>query len=256
MNKFFKSALVVMLVALLVFSVGCAKKEAPADAEKVLIVGTEPTFPPFEMTDEKTGDIIGFDIDLIKKIAESQGFKVEIQSIGFDGLIPALQSGQIDIIASGMTITEDRAKEVQFSEPYINAGLALAVLESNTEIASVEDLEGLTVGVQIGTTGSEKAAELLEQGLIKEVKTFNTVDIVMMELVNGGIDAVINDLPVTTAYISKQPGTIKMVGEPLSSESYGFAVRLDDKDLAAKINAGLAELTESGYYDELTQEYF
>ena len=78
----------------------------------------------------------------------------------------------------------------------------------------------------------------------------------MVELVNGGIDAVINDLPVTTAYIAKQPGTIKMVGEPLSSESYGFAVRLDDKDLAAKINAGLAELTESGYYEELTQEYF
>lgn len=258
MNKFFKSALVVMLVALLVFSVGCTKEEAetPADVEKKLIVGTEPTFPPFEMTDEKTGEIIGFDIDLIKKIAENQGLEVEIQSIGFDGLIPALQSGQIDIIASGMTITEDRAKEVLFSEPYINAGLALAVLESNMEITSVEDLEGLTVGVQIGTTGSEKAEELLAQGLIKEVKTYNTVDIVMMELVNGGIDAVINDLPVTTAYIAKQPGTIKMVGEPLSSESYGFAVRSEDTELAEKINAGLAELTESGYYDELTQEYF
>jgi len=260
MNKLFKSALVLMLVALLVFSVGCTKEEseapAPEDEAQVLLVGTEPTFPPFEMTNEETGEIIGFDIDLIKKIAENQGFEVEIQSIGFDGLIPALQSGQIDIIASGMTITEDRAEEVLFSEPYINAGLALAVLDTNEDIKSVEDLEGLTVGVQIGTTGSEKAAELLEQGLIAEVKTFNTVDIVMMELVNGGIDAVINDLPVTTAYLAKQPDTIKIVGEPLTSESYGFAVRLEDEELAAKINAGLAELIESGYYEELTQEYF
>lgn len=255
MNKLFKSALILMLVALLVFSVGCTKKE-PVDAAKTLIVGTEPTFPPFEMTNEKTGEIIGFDIDLIKKIAENQGFKVEIQSIGFDGLVPALQSGQIDIVASGMTITEARLEEVAFSDAYITAGLALAVLEKNETITSVEDLQGLTVGVQIGSTSSVEAEKLLAQGILKEVKTYDTVDVVMLELVNGGIDAVFNDLPVTIAYIAKQPGTIKIVGEPLTSESYGFAVRKDDKDLVAKINAGLAELKKSGYYDELTQEYF
>lgn len=262
MNKLFKSALILMLVALMVFSVGCSKKEAtPApeeetDAGKTLIVGTEPTFPPFEMTNETTGEIIGFDIDLIKKVAESQGFTVEIQSIGFDGLIPALQSGQIDIVASGMTITDERKEEVAFSDAYINAGLALAVAESNEEVKSVEDLQGLAVGVQIGSTGSMEAEKLLEQGLIGEVKTYNTVDIVMMELANGGIDAIINDLPVTAAYIAKQPGNAKIVGEPLTSESYGFAVRKDATDLVEQINAGLAELQENGYYEELTQEYF
>lgn len=255
MNKLFKSALILMLVGLLVFSVGCTKKD-PVTEVKTLIVGTEPTFPPFEMTDEKTGDIIGFDIDLIKKIAEDQGFKVEIQSIGFDGLIPALQSGQIDIIASGMTISEERKEEVAFSDAYINAGLALAVAESNQDVKSVEDLKGLTVGVQIGSTGSMEAEKLFEQGLVGEVKTYNTVDIVMMELSNGGIDAIINDLPVTSAYIAKQPGNARIVGDPLTSESYGFAVRKDDKDLVAKINAGLAALKESGFYEELTQEYF
>ena len=254
MNKFFKSALVILLVAMMVLSVGCAKKEEPA--AKALIVGTEPTFPPFEMTDEKTGEIIGFDIELIKKIAEVQGFQVQIQSLGFDGLIPALQSGQIDIIASGMTITEERGKAVLFSEPYINAGLALAVLEKNEAIKGVADLTDKVVGVQIGTTGALQAEELLAAGQIKEIKTFNTIDIVMMELINGGVDAVINDLPVTVAYIAKQPGQIKIVGEPLTSESYGFAVRLTDKELAAKINAGLAELKKNGFYDELTKKYF
>ena len=96
----------------------------------------------------------------------------------------------------------------------------------------------------------------MAQGVIKEIKTFNTIDIVMMELVNGGVDAVINDLPVTVAYIGKQPGTIKIVGELLTSESYGCAVRLDHKELAEKINAGLAELIENGSYDELMKKYF
>lgn len=258
MKKIFKSALFLMLVLALVFSAGCGNDKAgETDGKaKVLLVGTEPTFPPFEMTDEKTGDIIGFDIELIKAIAENQGLEVQIQSLGFDGLIPALQSGQIDIAASGMTITEERAKEVQFSNPYINAGLALAVAESNETVTSVEDLEGLVVGVQIGTTGAIEAMALLEEGLIADVKTYNTVDIVMLELTNGGVDAVINDLPVTHAYMAKQEGTIKIVGEPLTSESYGFAIRLDDKELGEKINAGLAELIEDGFYEELTQKYF
>ncbi len=259
MNKIFKSALVVMMVAALVLSAGCGggtPEPAPSDERESYLVGTEPTFPPFQMTDEGTGEIIGFDIDLINAIAENQGFDVEIQSLGFDGLIPALQSGQIDIIASGMTITEARALEVQFSDPYINAGLALAVLEENTEIESVDDLEGKIVGVQIGTTGAILADELLDEGKIDGVRTFNTIDVVMMEMVNGGVDAVINDLPVTIAYINQQPGMIKIVGETLTSESYGFAVRQEDSELAAKINAGLAELIESGFYEELIAEYF
>ena len=259
MNKIFKSALVMIMITALFFSAGCGGgSSAPAgdDQPKVYLVGTEPTFPPFQMTDERTGEIIGFDIDLITAIAENQGFEVQIQSLGFDGLIPALQSGQIDIIASGMTITEARSLEVQFSDPYINAGLALAVLDNNDSIESVNDLEGKTVGVQIGTTGAIQAEELLEAGKIDGIRTFNTIDVVMMELINGGVDAVINDLPVTIAYINKQPGTIKIVGDTLTSESYGFAVRLEDQELIAKINAGLAELIESGFYEELIAEYF
>lgn len=267
MKKFIKISLVALLVLSLISLVGCAKKEEPkaeapkedakqeAPKEVVYKVGTEPTFPPFEMTDDN-GKIIGFDIDLIKAIAEDQGFKVEIQNLGFDGLITAVQSGNIDIVASGMSITPDREKSVDFSEPYIDAGLAIAVAGSNEEIKGKDDLAGKVVGVQIGTTGAQKAQELKDAGIVKEIKTFNTVDVVMMELMNGGVDAVINDLPVTEAYINKQPDKIKIVGDVLESDSYGFAVKQGNKELLAKINAGLKNVQENGKYAEIQAKYF
>jgi glutamine transport system substrate-binding protein len=263
MNKLTRILVVMILVlGLVLTATACGQKaEQPAPKpeapkEVVFKVGTEPTFPPFEMTDEKTGEIIGFDIELIKAIAADQGFKVEIINLGFDGLIPALQTGNINIVASGMSITEERKKEVDFSDPYIDAGLAIAVNEKDTAIKGKDDLKGKTVAVQIGTTGAAKAEELKNEGLIKEIKTFNTVDVVILELMNGGVDAVINDKPVTEAYISKQPGKIKIVGEVLESDSYGFAVKKGDSELLAKINAGLKKIKESGKYAELQKKYF
>ncbi len=234
---------------------GEAQEQVNETSDKVYIVGTEPTFPPFEMVDENN-EIIGFDIELIKAIAEDQGFEVEIQSLGFDGLIAAVQSGNIDIIASGLSIDEERKKSIDFSEPYIEAGLALAVQDNNDTINGVDDLEGKVVAVQIGTTGAGKADELLKEGIIKDIKHFNTVDVVMMELINGGVDAVINDLPVTEAYMAQQPGKIKVVGDVLESDAYGFGVRKNNEELLNKINAGLKNVIESGKYDELLEKYF
>lgn len=118
--------------------------------------------------------MVGFDVDLLNAIAEDQGFKVQYLDQDFAGLIPALQTGNIDIIASGMTITEEREQEVDFSEPYITAGLALAVPINNEEIQSVADLQGKTVAVQTGSTGFMKAEELKEAGVIAEIKDFLT----------------------------------------------------------------------------------
>lgn len=240
---------------------GCGNTEPPkgstGEAEgKVYLVGTEPTFPPFEMVDEKTNEIIGFDIDLIKAIAEDQGFKVNIQNMGFDGLVPALVSGTIDIGASGMSITPERLLEVDFSDPYIEAGLAIAVTADNDSIEGQEDLAGKKVAVQIGTTGALKAQKLKDEGLISEIKVFNTVDVVMMELASGGVDAVINDLPVTEAFIAKQPDKIKIVGDVLESDSYGFAVGKGNEELLDMINAGLKNVIENGKFEELKAQYF
>jgi ABC-type amino acid transport substrate-binding protein len=178
-------------------------------------------------------------------------FKVKYVDQDFAGLIPALQTGNIDIIASGMTITDERAKQVNFSEPYITAGLALAVTVDRNDIKSVDDLNGKTVAVQTGSTGFDKAEELKKAGIIAEIKDFPHVDEAIEELKIGGADAMINDLPVTNAFIAAQPGVIKIVGEPLNSESYGFAVRSGNTELLNKINTGLKDVKNSGKYDLL-----
>lgn len=236
--------------------------EADADAAAVesvegqtFKVSTEPTFPPFEFVDEESGEITGFDIDLIKAIAEDQGFSVEVEQMGFDAIVGAVQTGVTDIGASGMSITEERLETVDFSDPYIDAGLAIAVKEDNSEITGEADLQGKTCAVQLGTTGASKAMELQEAGVLTDVKTFNTVDVVMNELKTGGVDCVINDLPVTQAYISKMGG-IKVVGDTLVSDSYGFAVMKGNKALLDAINTGLENVKASGVYDELIAKYF
>lgn len=274
MKKMLKMMALLLVIATVVFAAGCAEQSEEDAADEVAeegapveegarveesasageiptyIVGTEAQFPPFEIVDSK-GNVVGFDVDLLNAIAEDQGFKVEYLDQDFAGLIPALQTGNIDMIASGMTITEEREGEVDFSEPYITAGLALAVTTGNEEIQSVDDLKGKTVAVQTGSTGFMKAEELKEAGVIAEIKDFPHVNEAIEELKIGGAEVMINDLPVTEAFIAAQPGIIKIVGEPLNSESYGFAVRTGNTELLQKINTGLENVKASGKYDEL-----
>lgn len=178
-----------------------------------------------------------------------------MQNLGFEALTPALQSGTIDVIASGMTITDERKEQIDFTAPYINAGLALAVAENNAEIKSEEDLKGKKVSVQIGTTGAIKADELKEKGIVKDVKIHDTVDVVMAEVARGTVDASINDLPVTLEYINKGHSEVKIVGDPMTSEEYGFAVAKGEEDLLKKLDDGLKKVIESGKYAELFKKY-
>ena len=263
-----KKFLVLLLALSMVFAMtacGGGSDEAatdegePAAVESVegqtFTVGTEPTFPPFELVDEETNEITGFDIELLQAIADDQGFSIDVQQMGFDSIVGSVQTGMIDIGASGMSITEERLETVDFSDPYIDAGLAIAVQESNEEITGEADLQGKTCAVQLGTTGANKAMELQEAGVLADVKTFNTVDVVMNELKTGGVDCVINDLPVTQAYMSKMGG-IKVVGETLVSDSYGFAVMKGNTALLDALNAGLENVKANGVYDGLIKKYF
>lgn len=266
MNKNLSILLVFLVIGLVAVS-GCTDttddttteiEAAMAAAETVTYtVGTEPYFPPFEYADENnSNEIIGFDVDLMNAIAEDQGFEIVWKDLEFDALIPALQSGQIDIIVSGMTITEEREESVDFSDPYINAGLALAVAEDNEDITSVDDLEGKVVAVQQGSTGAAKADELEAEGLVEEVIYLPHVTDIIMNIQSGRADAMINDLPVTIAYSNQHQGVIKIVDDQLQSESYGFAVRTGNTELLEKLNTGLANVKEDGTYDEITNMYF
>ena len=256
----FKKTLAVTLVLALVFSfAACGSNgDANSDAEiPTYTAVTEPTFPPFDTTDEN-GNIIGFDMDLMNAIAADQGFKVEYMALEFDALIPALQAGNAQLITAGMNAEDpERREKVDFSETYYDSGLVVVVKENNETIKGMDDLtKDMKVASQISTTGAEQTNLLFDQGKIKEAVILNGFDTCMLQLTNGDVDAVIIDKPVAKSYMAKQEGKVKLVGDVLNAESYGFAVQKGDKELLDKVNAGLKNMVDNGTYDELYTKWF
>lgn len=242
-----KKFIVMTFLAVMAISTACY-----AAAEKVLRVGTEPTFAPFEFTDDK-GQFVGFDMDLIRAMGKEAGYKVEIQNIGFDALIPSLQTNIIDCAASGMTITAERAKVVNFSNPYYTAGLLVMVQKNNNTIKGYADLKGKKIACQIGTTGENKSREAGGESVV----AYNTNTEAAMELVNGGVDAVINDAPVVSFYLKTPAGkNCKAVGDILEAEEYGFAFNKNNTKLVKDMNKALATLKKNGEYDKLYAKWF
>lgn len=260
MKKSIKLIAALFTVLALLVAAGCGgakeepKKDAgtPAPAKQKIVVGSDTTFAPFEFQDKSTGNYEGFDMDLIRAIGEAQNLEVEIKSMGFDGLIAALQAGQIDAAISSMTIRDDRAKVVDFSEPYYKSGLSVAVQAKNDAIKGFDDLKGKGIAVQSGTTGALKAKEVPGA----KIRYFTNSDQIFMELKNGGVDAVINDYPVTAYFIKQGNEDVKIVGDILSSEFYGIATPKTKTDVRDKINAGLKTLKENGKYNEIYKKWF
>ncbi|MPL67836.1 Glutamine-binding periplasmic protein [bioreactor metagenome] len=251
-----KKSIALLVLAFFVLTLGlagCSKQQSTSGQAKVLKVGTEATFPPFEFQDEKSKAYTGFDIDLANAIGKQMGVQVEIQNMGFDGLIPALQTGAVDMIASAMSITDERAQKVNFSQPYYKSGLSIVVKKDNTTINSFKDLEGKRIAVQIGTTSAKEAAKIKNA----QVREYNSNSEAYMELVNGGADAVVNDLPVNQYYLTQTASKdAKLVGEVANAEDYGLAVAKNNKELADKVNKAMDELKKSGEYEKIYQKWF
>lgn len=249
-----KKVLVFLMMAIMACSLlltGCGGEEKKADEAKVLRVGTEPAFAPFEFPKEGSKELTGFDIELVQALGKQLGYKVQIEGMGFDALIPALQAGNIDAAIAGMTITDERKKVVTFTDSYYTSGLMIMVRKDST-VKSIDDLKGKTIACQIGTTGENKSRTV--EGA--KVKAFNTQDEAALELKNGGCDAVIGDAPVIEYYMTKAGKDFAMtVGEKMEAEPYGIAVKKDSK-LAGELNKALAELKKNGEYDKLYTKWF
>ena len=251
-------ALVVTVMFLLAFGLaGCGGQQSTKPAEqpkaKELKIGSDTAFAPFEFQDEKTKEYVGFDMDLIRAIGKQMGVEVKVQGMGFDALIPALEAGNIDATISAMTITPERAQKVNFSKPYYRSGLSMVVKSDNNTLKAFKDLEGKRIAVQIGTTGADEAKKIKDA----KIREFNTAPEAFMELKAGGVDAVVNDLPVNEYYIA-QAGSkdAKIVGEPLTSEEYGIATAKKNTELADKINKALEELKKNGEYEKIYMKWF
>lgn len=215
-------------------------------------VALEATFAPFEFRDVKTGDFTGFDIDLIKAIGKAEGFDVDIKEMGFDGIITALQTNNVNMAISGISIDDKRKEAVDFSLPYYQSGLVVAVKADNNTIKGFDDLKGKKIAVQINTTSAKEAKKIPGA----KVTELDKVPDMFLELKNGGVDAVINDLPVTAYYIKQGNNDVKIVGDVLSAEYYGIAVPKGKTEILQKINEGLKTLKANGQYAELYKKWF
>ena len=213
-------------------------------------VATEATFPPFEF--QQGGQLTGFDIDLMRAIGKEADLNIDFRNLPFDGIIPALQARTVEAAISGMTITAERAQAISFSRPYFRAGLAIAVREDNKTIKNFEDLKGKRIAVQIGTTGALEATKI--PGAV--VSQFDSAALALQELINGRVEAVVNDKPVTL-YAIKQAGLrgVKVVGELLTEEFYGIALPKNSPYLQL-INDALGRVIESGQYDVIFRQWF
>ena len=253
MSRKFLTLCVLSLFVVAAFFGGCGSQKEEAKGEKVLRVGTTADFAPFEFQDEKGSEYVGFDMDLIRAVGKEMGYKVEIQNISFDGLIPALDAGNIDVIASGLTMNDERKQKVAFSKPYYQSGLTIVVNKDNESIKGFSDLEGKSIAVQIGTTGANQA-RLIPNA---KVKDFNSSADTFMELKAGGVDAVINDRPVNDYYIVKSGSKdAKVLKEILTAEDYGIAINKKNEDLAKQVDVALEKIKANGEYDKIFEKWF
>ncbi len=230
--------------------------EAPAGGEEqedlgTITVATDATWPPFEMVNESTRDLEGFDIDLMNAVAEAAGLDIEFVNVAFDPLLAGMATCQYDAAISAMTITPERMEDFLFSDPYFEAGQIVTVRTDNTDITGPDSLSGKVVGVQIGTTGA------IEVGQIEgaEMRTYDDVGLAFQDLMNGQVDAVVADNPLALDYVGANADQLKTVGEVFTDENYGIAVCSNKPELQARINEGLAIVKDQGLIEELTQKW-
>lgn len=259
-----KSTTAVALGVALGLAAGTVHAEAPSNTDpnhflqtKVLRVGCDAAFAPFTYTDEN-GKLIGFDVDLIRAIGEEMGYTIEIKGYPFDGIIPTLITNNIDLIISGFTISEERAKRVAFSDPYYRCGLTYLVKKEDADkYDDFKDLSKAEICTQIGTTGSLYLEKSLKNPNLKQ---FNTPPETYLELQNGGCEVVVNDRPVNDFFLARHPeNKDKIVSydiEEAQNEYYGIAVRKDNQILLDILNEGLDRLIENGKFAKISEKWF
>lgn len=224
-----------------------SKTEESKAAGGKLVMVTNAEFPPYEY--HESNEIVGIDADIAKAIAEHMGMELEIQDMAFDSLIPAVQSGKADFAAAGMTVREDRLKNVDFTETYAEAAQVIIVKEGS-EIADPDGLTGKKIGVQTGTTGDIYADDI--EGA--DVQRFNKGMEAVMALTQDKVDAVIIDREPAKVFVKENEG-LKILDEAFTEEAYAIAVKKGNTELVEQMNAAIKDLKESGELQKIVDKY-
>ncbi len=228
-------------------------KEAGAEAAGTeaaggtLVMATNAEFPPYEY---REGDnVVGIDVEIGEAIAKSMGMELKVEDMAFDSIIVAVDAGKADVGLAGLTVTEDRLMNVNFSDPYTTA-TQVVIVKEDSPITSPNDLEGKKVGVQLGTTGDQYAGDIKDATVERYNKGFEAVQ----AMTQGKIDAVIIDREPAKVFVEQNEG-IKMLDEAYTEEEYAIAIKKDNEELLKKVNTALADLKSSGELQKILDKY-
>lgn len=254
-------------LALVVSACGTSTKEDATSTEGgdlmqsvqdagVLKVGVMGTYQPYNFINEDK-EMDGFDAEIAKEIAKGLDVDIEFVSQEFSGMIAGLQTGKFDMVASQMTITDERKKEMLFSDPYITNQVKVIVKDDNTEITSVEDFMGKDIGVGLGTNDETYLRnELMPEVGDFNIRTYDDVITSLKDLDSGRIDATINNMYALKPIIEANGLKIKAVGEPIKSDQAGIAVPLGNEAFIEEVNTILADIKADGTYDGIFMKWF
>lgn len=241
-----------LALALFFLAAGLPVGRGTAAEKDTLVVGMELAYPPFEMTDT-SGRPSGVSVDLAHELGKALGKKVVIENTAFDGLIPALKTGKIDLIISSMTATTERAKSIDFSDPYLSTGLCLLV-KKGAPVNGIKDLDqpGRTVAVKKGTTGHTYAAGNIKKA---QLLVLDKESAAVLEVVQGKADAFIYDQMSTYQNWQRNQATTRALLDPFQKESWAVGIRKGNDPLKLKVNAFLKEFRASGGFERLGDKY-
>ena len=233
----------VLAAAMAVSFAGCANNSK----KKTLVMATNAEFPPYEY---REGDsIVGIDVEIAQAIADDMGVELVVEDMAFDSVIAAVQSGKADIGAAGLTVSEDRLENVNFSEPYTTAA-QVVIIKEGASVTSPDDLEGKKIGVQLGTTGAIYAEDIENATVEQYNKGFEAVQ----ALLQDKVDAVIIDREPAKVFVSQNEG-LMILDEEFTVEDYAIAIAKSNTELLDNVNSSLAKLKSSGKLQEIIDKY-
>ncbi len=236
----------VLLLLSVVFMFAACGGEKKAAEEKVYVIGTNAEYPPFEYVEN--GEIAGFDADVIKEAAKRMGIQYKWVNTNFDGLIPALQTKKVDVVIAGMSITPERAKAVNFSVPYLTSNVSV-ITNKNNPIKDMNDLEGKSYGVELGTTKEASARKIPNA----EVIPFSSNTGALVALKAGKIDGMVLDESVSLKFVENN-SELALVGV-MEGEPKAIAFNKDDTELCEKFNKAVEEMLKDGTIEKMRAQY-
>lgn len=261
MKRFLLVGALFLVACLLMVGCGANTKATPekkggavwsrVEQAKVMKVAFEGTYPPFNSQNEQK-QFVGFDVDVSNEIAKRLGVKAEFIATPWDGLIGGLQSDKFDIVIAQMSITEERKKSVDFTEPYVITGGVLITRQDTSDINKLEDIKDKKVGVGAGTT-FEKAARSVQGA---DVRTYKSAGEYFTDLQNKRLDAIINDKMVAAYRIKQNNLPLKASEALVSKDLIGMAIKKENTDFVEKVNKALVEMKKDGTYEQLFMKWF